>query len=231
MKCEYCREEVSRDGLSIHHTTCPEYPVQCQYSCNTGPYPRKDLIKHHSECPCAPVTCSMVPFGCSESVERRHLSSHLVECAPKHASNMGAMILKLQKEVESLKAQLKDHSVAIQHVDDTLYPCAGQFTWRIDEIREKIKAAQTGDPATSVIYSPSFYSSEAGYKLCLCIYPAGDHNQGYLSLYFVVMKGKYDEILQWPFQKRVYLSLLSCRYCYVCVCTNRHCDCCIVHVM
>jgi len=57
--------------------------------------------------------------------------------------------------------------------------------------------------------SSPFYTEPFGYKLCLCIYPAGDNNQGYLSLYFVVMKGQFDEILPWPFQKRVYLSLLN----------------------
>lgn len=217
VKCQYCQDEVSRDSLEVHHRLCPEFPVPCQFSCSTALYPRKHLASHHLECPRAPVQCSMAPFGCTEQVERGDLPSHLLDCAPRHAANMGTMILKLQKEVESLKSQVNQQSVTISQLDDTLYPSAGQFTWRIDNIREKIKSAQAGDPATSVIYSPPFYSSEAGYKLCLCIYPAGDHNHGYLSLYFVLMKGKFDEVLPWPFQRRVYLSLLNCRYvqCHV----------------
>lgn len=185
--------------LDSHHSICQQYPVPCQYSCSTELFPRSALPSHYNECPRAPVSCAMAPFGCTERVQRSAMASHLQECAPKHATKMVETIVKLQKELENLKTS------------DSLCPSSGQFTWRIDEIREKIKSAQAGDPETSVIYSPPFYSSEAGYKLCLCIYPAGDHNHGYLSLYFVIMKGRFDEVLQWPFQKRVYLFLLNCR--------------------
>ena len=100
----------------------------------------------------------------------------------------------------------------MKDLETTLYPLSGQFTWRIGNIADRIKSAQAGDPANSVIYSPAFYSGEGGYKLCLCVYPAGDHNHGFLSLYFVVMKGQFDEVLPWPFQRRVFLYLLNCKY-------------------
>lgn len=148
-----------------------------------------------------------------EKVERGVLESHLQVCVPRHVGKLCQELDKLSMEVQDLKGALAIQRELVEQVEANVYPSAGQFTWRIDSIRDKIVLAQTqaGSKTENVIYSPSFYSQEAGYKLSLCIYPAGDNNQGYLSLYFVVMKGQFDDILDWPFQKRVYLSLLNTR--------------------
>ena len=175
-------------------------------------FTRKDIHAHLEICPRALIPCTMENYGCKEKIERRDLESHLQLCVPRHVDKLCQEIDKLKLEMQALKVTIASQKEMIEQVDATVYPAAGQFTWRVDSIREKIVLAQAGDPPSSIIYSPSFYSMEAGYKLSLCIYPAGDNNQGFLSLYFVVMKGQFDEILQWPFQKRVYLSLLNTRY-------------------
>lgn len=153
----------------------------------------------------------MTNYGCKEMVERSQLEQHLQVCLPRHAGRMCQEIEQLKREVQELKLALEKQEDTVAQVEANVYPSAGQFTWRIDSIKEKIALAQAGNQAANVMYSPSFYSLEGGYKLSLCIYPGGDNYQGYLSLYFVVMKGKFDEILLWPFQKRVYLSLLNTR--------------------
>ena len=208
--CDYCEIEIPFADKSKHFDECSKYPFTCEYHCQEETIPRQDIEEHYaSECPRVPVPCTMAPFGCRDKVERGKLGDHVVQCAPRHASEMASTILTLKKDMEELKLSLISQNGRIDEVESTVYPALGQFTWRVDNIRDKIKQAQAGDPSASVIYSPSFYSGEAGYKLCLCIYPAGDNNQGFLSLYFVVMKGQFDEILPWPFQKRVYLSLLN----------------------
>ena len=189
--------------------------MDCQYECGAEPIPRRVLAAHYTECPSAPVTCSMVPFGCEERVKRSDLPNHLLVCGPRYTHKMAQMILDLQKQVADLSVMVEAQAHTTSTLESTLYPCTGQFTWRIDDIRTKIKAAETGDSEALVIYSPSFYSFESGYKICLCVYPSGDNNQGFLSLYFVLMKGQFDEVLPWPFQKRVILSLLNCNCTYV----------------
>lgn len=58
---------------------------------------------------------------------------------------------------------------------------------------------------------PAFYSSKYGYKMCLRLYLNGDGSgRGtHLSLFFVVMRGKYDALLKWPFSQKVSLSICS----------------------
>lgn len=203
--------EVPYSDLNQHHSLCPEYLMMCEYECSKMLIPRKLLGEHYLVCPAILVPCTMAQFGCTDQVKRGSLPEHVLMCGPKHASKMAELVLSLQKQVAELSSKVETQRESVQALENTLYPCSGQFTWRIDAIRETIKAAQAGDAKASVIYSPSFYSCESGYKICLCIYPAGDNNQGYLSLYFVLMKGQFDGVLQWPFQKRVILSLLSCR--------------------
>ena len=61
------------------------------------------------------------------------------------------------------------------------------------------------------LLSVPFYSShdQYGYKMCLRLYLNGDGTgKGtHISLYLTVMKGEYDAILQWPFDKDMMITL------------------------
>lgn len=85
----------------------------------------------------------------------------------------------------------------------------GTFTWKIDNFERRMCDAKTGKHAA--IYSPPFYTSPTGYKLCLRLYLNGDGvgRNTHISLFLVVMKGEFDAILPWPFRHRVTLSLLD----------------------
>ena len=54
-------------------------------------------------------------------------------------------------------------------------------------------------------FSPTaFYTSKYGYKMCLRIYLNGDGTGrgSHLSLFFVVMRGLSDALLNWPFNQK-----------------------------
>lgn len=154
----------------------------------------------------------MAEFGCQELIARGKLDAHVIRCAPQRVSILARVVLEQRKEMKRLHELMETQSTRLQELEEISYPSHGQFTWKIAHVREKISKAQDNpEGADAVVYSPAFFTGEAGYKLCLCVYPAGDNNQGCLSLYFVVMKGPYDEILPWPFQRRVCLSLINTR--------------------
>ena len=60
-------------------------------------------------------------------------------------------------------------------------------------------------------YSSPFYSALGGYKLCVQVIPYGDDDGfgSHVSLYLHMMKGEYDDKLQWPFERTVILKLLN----------------------
>uniref|UniRef100_A0A1X7T0P9 MATH domain-containing protein n=1 Tax=Amphimedon queenslandica TaxID=400682 RepID=A0A1X7T0P9_AMPQE len=64
-------------------------------------------------------------------------------------------------------------------------------------------------------YSPSFYSHQEGYKLCLRVRANGESEGSgtHLSIHVHLMRGDHDETLKWPVRGKVKLELL-----------NRKCD-------
>ena len=65
----------------------------------------------------------------------------------------------------------------------------------------------------NLYYSPPFYSHTNGYKLCLQVYANGcSKGKGtHISIYASLMKGDYDNNLQWPFEGDIVIELLNWR--------------------
>ncbi|XP_075936394.1 TNF receptor-associated factor 2-like [Anarhichas minor] len=85
----------------------------------------------------------------------------------------------------------------------------GVFVWRISDFAKKRQDAIAG--RAPAMFSPAFYTSKYGYKMCLRIYLNGDGTGrgSHLSLFFVVMRGLSDALLKWPFNQKVTLMLLD----------------------
>ena len=121
----------------------------------------------------------------------------------------------LHEEIVSLHAQVTDlkPQCATKLVDSPNFRLAsiesgknnGCLIWKIERYTDKKKAA-----ATSMVSMP-FYSGRYGYKMCLRLYIMGDGiGKGtHLSLFFVVMRGEFDNILQWPFTHKVTFKLIN----------------------
>ena len=62
-------------------------------------------------------------------------------------------------------------------------------------------------------YSPPFYSHPQGYTICLKVYPNGysSSKDTHVSVYVCLMKGKYDDQLQWPCEGQITIELLNWR--------------------
>ena len=103
--------------------------------------------------------------------------------------------------------QLAEHDLKIQILQATSYD--GVFLWKIDDYTRRFHEAATG--RTPSLYSPPFYTSRFGYKVCARLYLHGDGigKDHFLSLFFVIMKGEYDALLSWPFRQKVTLKLLD----------------------
>ncbi|CAF0886320.1 unnamed protein product [Adineta ricciae] len=138
-----------------------------------------------------------------------------------------AIITEQQKEIENLKRSIEETSQIVKFAQvnshmlktdlDTIKEIVtnssssssynGSFFWKITNVTEHMANAKS-DQQTS-IYSPPFYSSPTGYKMCMRLYFNGDGNSRgtHLSLFFVLMRGEYDMILTWPFSYKVSFCL------------------------
>lgn len=88
---------------------------------------------------------------------------------------------------------------------------SGVLIWKICNYSRRKEDAKEGRVLS--LYSQPFYTSRYGYKMCARVYLNGD-GQGrdnFMSLFFVIMQGDYDDILSWPFRQKVTLTLLDQR--------------------
>lgn len=114
---------------------------------------------------------------------------------------------ELEQNVAAMSVQISDVDLQFQASLVTSYN--GQFVWRIPDLSRRIRDAKQGKVTS--IYSPPFYTSKSGYKMCIRTYLNGDGmgEKTHVSVFFVIMKGEYDALLPWPFQSRVSLQLLN----------------------
>ncbi|XP_006942862.2 TNF receptor-associated factor 5 isoform X2 [Panthera pardus] len=105
------------------------------------------------------------------------------------------------------KAQLNKNEERFKLLEGACYN--GKLIWKVTDYKTKKREALDGH--TVSIFSQPFYTSRCGYRLCARAYLNGDGSgKGtHLSLYFVVMRGEFDSLLQWPFRQRVTLMLLD----------------------
>ncbi|KAK3093913.1 hypothetical protein FSP39_021708 [Pinctada imbricata] len=130
--------------------------------------------------------------------------------AGSEAPASGEVMVKTAQNERQLAIQdvkLAELDLRFQVLETANYE--GVLMWKIRDYTRRKQEAVAG--RTVSLYSQPFYTSRYGYKMCARVYLNGDGmGKGtHLSLFFVVMRGEYDALLQWPFQHRVTLMLLD----------------------
>lgn len=123
-------------------------------------------------------------------------------------------IRRLQRRTESLEHTLSLRNIVTADLEEYVRQQEyssfdGVFIWKITDFSRRRNEAITGKQVS--IYSPCFYTSRHGYKMCVRIYLNGDGiGKGtHISMFFVVMRGEYDALLRWPFRQKVTFMLLD----------------------
>jgi len=85
----------------------------------------------------------------------------------------------------------------------------GVFIWKINDLGRRKQDANDGRVLS--LYSPPFFTSFHGYRMCIRCYLNGDGSgKGtHISVFFVVMKSEHDDLLPWPFKQKVTIALLN----------------------
>ena len=90
----------------------------------------------------------------------------------------------------------------------------GELIWKITSVAKKRDDAMRANKSgaqSQYILSPCFFTSRTGYKMCIRMYMDGEGaGKGtHLSLFFVIMRGNYDDLLPWPFNQKVAWMVLD----------------------
>ena len=165
--------------LDEHEKKCTRKLVDCQY-CNQN-YHRSDINEHLLTCHKANaiVTC---PNRCSNSKQKRDtIKAHLENECPLRVTIPPNGALPITANGET-----------------SIVPVS--FT-----MLDYLKHLESGQPW----YSPPFYTRENGYKLSIRVDAKLSRESNHLSIHACVLKGEYDDQLQWPIHAEVRVSLLN----------------------
>ena len=150
-------------------------------------------------------------------VESNKLNEELqrqVSSIARRQESSNGTVDRLQRQFESMSHSLALRNVMMtdldEHVrDQQVSSHDGVLVWKISDFTKRRQNAVTGYETS--FYSPCFFTSRYGYKMCARVYLNGDGiGKGtHISVFFVVMRGEYDALLRWPFRQKVTFMLLD----------------------
>jgi len=231
--CEHCNEYESTYGdvINNHWPVCGCHPVYCPNKCGAFPR-RKDVDGHVNQvCPLTVIDCDFSYAGCEVRLPRGEVATHLKDDMVKHFSLLAISHKKQQKdlkgqrellnaqqvEIEDLKRQMKtskqQQNTSIAEKDKDIRA----LNEKVEKLRKQTKILRsqtTTFPVEFYIYNPEtcktqisnpFYSHHEGYKMRLQFY----YEASLLHLGLCLMKGEYDDQLEWPLTATVKIFVLD----------------------
>ena len=123
-------------------------------------------------------------------------------------------VRRQERRIESIEHTLALRNVTLADLEEYMRQQEfssydGQLLWKISDYARRRNDAVTGEQTS--FYSPCFFTSPYGYKMCARLYLNGDGmgRGSHISVFFVVMRGQYDALLRWPFRQKVTFMLLD----------------------
>lgn len=227
--CKICGEKLDQEKSHL----CKQEIIDCEFKvlgCNEN-FLRKDAESHNNE----NISRHLVQLknfiinnqvtNVTPKIDKLNIQEKYFTRLHESISKLELKFEKLEKEFSSLKIKQRENDEVTENkqrllmaklvtcedrvnvLDSSSYN--GTLTWKIINVNEKFEAAKSGRQTS--FYSPIFYSSKYGYKMSTRVYLNGDGigKNAYLSLFFVILRGEYDALLEWPFNNNVTFTLVD----------------------
>ncbi len=219
INCFLCSFECKRHKLANHESQqCPERQYTCEYCQEFTSIFKKVYTEHWPK-------CSEFKKCCENGASVSELASRYTVLTTEGSqldtvttlnNTGGDQPLKYLEstEMELFKPKLlivcKTQDQAICHYDQTniVLPDSSPQTVRKEIIGEHQQLAMNNFSQLNphkTWYSPSFYSHDLGYNLCLSI----SNNSPYLSVSTHILRGEQDAELPWPLEGKVSIKLVG----------------------
>ena len=191
-KCLHCQESGEyRERTTTHLEECPKMKIPCPNDGCDEKIKRCDILEHRQECLYEEVSCKYTNIGCKKKFLRKDLEDH-------HNDSQQHLQLAID-EVNQQKTTIETLKDKVVHLKQT-----APMKFRITGF-EKLKNCN------KEVYSPSFYTSPGGYKMCISVYANGNgRGKGtHVSVFAYLMLGENDDHLPWSFTGTVTVELLN----------------------
>ena len=190
-ECPHCKEVGEyQERTTTHYDKCPKVKLQCLNKGCLDIILRCELSKHKSTCSYERVPCKYVNIGCKKAVLRKDLTEH--ENDSQH---------HLCLAIDAVNLLQTKYTVLASKTDQLVSP---KITFKFTKF---LKHKTSND----VIYSPPFYTSYGGYKMCIRVDANGngDSKGTHVAVFTYLMCGENDDDLSWPYTGTVTIELLN----------------------
>ena len=188
-----------------HLEVCPKKEVQCPNpGCDTK-IQRCKISMHRQECMFEKVSCKYANIGCELEFLRRNLKEHETD-SQQHLSLALDTIRRQENTLEMMQSKIEELTVNREQ-SGTLEPTPS----RLQTYKFKFAEFQCHKASKNDYYSPPYYTSPGGYRMCInvCANGNGDGIDTHVSVFAYLMRGENDDHLPWPFTGTVTFELLN----------------------
>ena len=175
---------------------CPKMIIECSNAphCKTK-FPSEDKHAHLSTCQYQEVACKYSEFGCEKMPFRKDLYGHEND-DNAHLRIAMTTVLTLKKQCMLLNAQLHYSNMKDQQGITSIF--------KMPSFKEKKEN-------NIEFFSDPFYTDPRGYKMLINIDANGyrDNKGTHVSVWVYLMRGEYDDQLEFPFKGTIKFELLN----------------------
>lgn len=234
--CRYCSLEGTFNFIShSHEKICPRLPVACPNGCDGVTELRQEELQSHLRaCPLEKVACNFAEVGCNAQVPRQELKEHLTSSNDGHLLIMLDAMVEMKRalyssqgEIKSLRSSLRavqEECERLRHSGGSKHVTPPSPSSVVHSLQQSVDSSRS-EPFLPLFlkmghfdlqrgkggcwYSSPFYTSPAGYKLCLGVFPNGcGKGEGtHLAVYVYVVGGEFDDHLRWPLKHDITVVL------------------------
>lgn len=168
-------------------------PIQTKY---------EQLISKHQD-----TVAAMVEAGLEKRLSSENGLSLSAYNSATHETKTNNRNDNIFTTVKLLNQNISDLNLRQQLYENTSYN--GRLLWKIDDVVKRLDKAKNGK--ITALHSAPTFTEVYGYKFCGRLYLNGDGvgKCTHISLFFVLMKSEYDNLLMWPFRKAIRMRLLN----------------------
>ena len=196
MSCQYCSYFSSCEIVTAKHLPiCLQVPVTCPNNCKKEGLKREQLQAHIDECPLQVISCPFTSAGCTVKLRRNEMEKHEDSAMRQHLR----LVMKLHLNQATSTPPAATVSPPFLYNQAPTEIIISDFSKKKEADEEWI--------------SSPFYTHNRGYKFRLEVHPNGngEGSGSHLSVYARLVRGEYDDELEWPFEGNIRVELLNWR--------------------
>ncbi len=204
--------KIMRRDLQQHLIECPNRDYSCEHCGLKGTYATR--LDHYDTCEKKIITCTNEE--CTMEMERMKIKNHLSEecehtvISCKYMRSIGCDVKLKRKD---MRAHEQDDKAHLNKALDTTVNLQTKVQSLLTQLSTRFKVIEFQKKKDNNLryYSPSFYTSPNGYNMKIIVYANGygDGEGLHVSVFAWIIKGKYDDELNWPFVGNVTVKLLN----------------------